>query len=345
VPQLVQALKSQYAETRRGAAEELAAFGPRAHAAVPALIEALRDPDVGVRFLAVQALGDIGPEAQAAIPALLGIDQSPIPGARVVVLINYGAESALARIGPTAVPALRKALRDPNAPVRGIAARALGEIGPPARESLPDLSALVKDEEWSVRLDAAIGLWTVGRDLHAAVAVLTGFQAGQEGRDEGHYQAIEALGRILQEAAGLYSSQDLDVRKAITYLAQAVRDKDGGDRAAAVEALGRAGAPAREALTKAQRSEDPVVRFLAARALARVDPSAAAAQFALLLRDGDATVRALAADELRRLGPRAKSVVPALRRALTDSDEDVRASATEALRVIEPRAEARPSMP
>jgi HEAT repeat protein len=327
VPELVQALKGRYAETRREAAEELVARGPQARAAVPALIEALRDPDFAVRYFAAEALGSIGPTAEAAIPALLAA--------------HYGGASALARIGPPAVPALRKALRDPKPGVRKTAAEALRDIGPPAREALPELSAALKDEAYSVRLEAAKALWTVGRQVHPAVAVFADFKADEEDR----YHAVAALGSILQEAARSSRPRDPAVREAIASRARAVKDKDNWIRAAAVEALGRAGPEARGALAEAQRSEDPVVRFLAGRALARANPAGATAVFAPLLKDASATVRALTADELRRLGPRAKSAVPALRQALMDPDEDVRESAAEALRVIEPQTETRPGMP
>ena len=50
IPQLVAALKSRDATTRRKAANTLGLAGPDARAAVPALIEALKDSDAQVRL-------------------------------------------------------------------------------------------------------------------------------------------------------------------------------------------------------------------------------------------------------------------------------------------------------
>jgi HEAT repeat protein len=115
-------------------------------------------------------LGRIGPEARAAVPALiesLTDDAVVDPAAGYSIrddrdfvggtVAAYTA-TALAQIGPGAVPGLIEALRSKNANVRRIAAKVLGKIGPAARQAVPWLRPLLKDEQGGVREAAAQAL-------------------------------------------------------------------------------------------------------------------------------------------------------------------------------------------
>lgn len=71
VPQLIEALHSDDAETRLVAAQTLARMGTDARDAVPNLIPLLEDPDERIRKAAMRALGRVGPAASDAVPALM----------------------------------------------------------------------------------------------------------------------------------------------------------------------------------------------------------------------------------------------------------------------------------
>ncbi len=109
--------------------------------AVDSLAGALDDKDQSVRAWAVMALGQIGPEAVSAVPALVGViegsssmhagvDHGGFPG-YVLHQDRSIAARALAYIAPThpaVLPALEKALKDPEESVRAAAAEALKKI-------------------------------------------------------------------------------------------------------------------------------------------------------------------------------------------------------------------------
>ena len=159
------------------AAAMLASIGPNAEAAVPTLTGALRDPRWDKYFptLVPEALGQIGPRAKSAVPTLKKILNESSPQKAVAIV------EALWRIDPpegeVGIPLLENALRDTNQPVRLSAARlhwkmkgkadvvlpvlldllrakenpwrdeawqALGEMGPAAREVLPEVKALAR---------------------------------------------------------------------------------------------------------------------------------------------------------------------------------------------------------
>jgi hypothetical protein len=71
--------------------------------------------------------------------------------------LRYEATLAVAR-DPGAIPALRRRLQDPVPLLRNLAAAELGSFGPKASEAVPDLVALLKDEDRSCREAAADAL-------------------------------------------------------------------------------------------------------------------------------------------------------------------------------------------
>ena len=166
VPVLIAVLQDAAApaSARTAAMEHLGRCGARAASAVPALIAVVQQEKFAKIGMirhhtfaseAVVALGRIGPEAKEAIPLLianLGKDfANPnwenrttkyIPGRENPVAL------ALARIGPAALPELRKAARDSqDVDQRRAAVIALGFLGPAAREAVPELEALQKQLE------------------------------------------------------------------------------------------------------------------------------------------------------------------------------------------------------
>jgi HEAT repeat protein len=80
----------------------------------------------------------------------------------------------LSQLGPEAreaVPDLIEALKKDSL-VRQNAALALGQIGPDAREAVPALIEVLGDSEWIIRRQAAIALGRIGPDARAALPAL-----------------------------------------------------------------------------------------------------------------------------------------------------------------------------
>jgi len=136
VQRLAARLRAGDLRSRVEAAHALAALGPRAYEAVPALLNAMARRSCEIEFS--QAVGKAMKAIGAsALPALAAALRSRLPAAR------FHAASALAKLGPTAAPAvgaLVDALEgDPDYSVRSNAATALGAIGPAASSALPAL--------------------------------------------------------------------------------------------------------------------------------------------------------------------------------------------------------------
>jgi HEAT repeat protein/energy-coupling factor transporter ATP-binding protein EcfA2 len=181
-PALIQALQDEEWLVREAAAWALGQIGdPQA---TPALIQALRDEEWEVRG-AAWALGQIG-DPQA-IPALIQALQLQDEDWRV----SRAAAWALGQIGdPQAIPALIQALRDEKWVVRGTAAKALEQIGPPA---VPALLEALQDEDWRVRQAAAEALGQIG-DPQATPALI---QALQDEDWRVRRAAVKALLKLL----------------------------------------------------------------------------------------------------------------------------------------------------
>ncbi|MGI9242586.1 MAG: HEAT repeat domain-containing protein [Verrucomicrobiales bacterium] len=135
IPALIQSMDTQ----RRRYDEQVVfrsafALGQIGVPAVGALREALKSPVEGQRSGAAQALQMIGTPAAAAIPELvtaLHDDESEV---------RRPAADALAAMGVEALGALQNDLRDSPG---SAAVRAIGLIGPPAREAAPELIGLI----------------------------------------------------------------------------------------------------------------------------------------------------------------------------------------------------------
>jgi HEAT repeat protein len=106
---------------------------------VAALADAAKDTDRDVRRAAASSLGVIGPAALDAVPALTQATTDPDPSVRGAAIETLG------RIGgPSVVPALMQAMKDPR--TGSLAIPALGLVGPAARDALPVLKNLRSQE-------------------------------------------------------------------------------------------------------------------------------------------------------------------------------------------------------
>jgi HEAT repeat protein len=127
---LVRQLRAGDLLARQDAAEALGRLGPGAEPAIPALRAALKDP--WVRPMAALALASTGPKALSVLMAELKQEKWTYG-------LRQDVTTALARIGPAAVPTLAGAIDDQREAVRDAAAIALGEMGPAAAPAVPAL--------------------------------------------------------------------------------------------------------------------------------------------------------------------------------------------------------------
>ena len=68
---------------------------------------------------------------------------------------------------------LIESLEDPDPVVRRYAARALGQMGPAAIDSVPNLTKLLEDEAANIRMIAALAMVNIAPDNDAPVDVLS----------------------------------------------------------------------------------------------------------------------------------------------------------------------------
>jgi HEAT repeat protein len=115
--------------------------------ALPPLLKALHSSDPRVQVIAIQYL-QFGRFRPANLPAIVDVYEDP----RQDATVRRAAGWALTEIGDaSSVPSLVKALRDPDARIRGNAALRIKEIGPKAAAAIPALSQLLDDRDARVR--------------------------------------------------------------------------------------------------------------------------------------------------------------------------------------------------
>lgn len=173
VPDLVRILTEDGdEEARQQAALALAKLAPASAAAVPALARALEDDAVPlVRMDAAIALLRLGPLARAATPALIRAMQRRANRTNLGKFSLTIQEMAIVALGRATagtadgVAALIEALRGARtASKRRLVARALAEIGTPARAAEPLLRPLLSDDSPEVREAAKQALDQISKD-------------------------------------------------------------------------------------------------------------------------------------------------------------------------------------
>jgi HEAT repeat protein len=212
-----------------------------------------------------------------------------------------GTPEAVVEAVAALIDARRQRTEPSDAPSRGNAAKALGNIGTRSPAVVPELLRLLReDADDAVRMEAARALGKIGAEAGAAGGALVAVLKDRNGGDALRCEAARALART---------------------------DPQGPDTAAALSAAaddhsGSIGVCAAEALWRASGDADRATRALVARL-------------------GDAGVRAAAAQVLYRMGPQAKAAIPALLVAAKDKNRLFQESVVMALQNIDPNAAAR----
>ena len=208
------------------------ALGKIGAAAIPVLQEALRDPDDRVRSCAAWAFNTMGPAAREAVPLLV---EKLAEGKYV----REGASSALASIGPAAVPALLKALEHEKPTVREGVAEALGAMGAKAREAVPSMAAVLEREASpDVRFALSRSFGKIGPAASAAIPVLA--ETLRDENAEVRVQAAHALVDIGVESVPAAIAALEDDKPQVRYLAIRILGSFGPKAKAAAPALAEA---------------------------------------------------------------------------------------------------------
>jgi HEAT repeat protein len=174
---------------------------------------------------------------------------------------RWRAANILRSVGPDCaplVPVLIELLDHPDFIIKAHLCEALGKIGPAAKESLPALMELLKEDPFP----ATFALGGIGPDAKVAVPLLREhLQAGT-----GNCQTFVAIAlwKIEQNAELI-----------VPALLEILNDDRAPHRRAAVHALSQIGPPAQAAipaLVQALRDQDRWVRRSAAQALGKINP-------------------------------------------------------------------------
>jgi HEAT repeat protein len=300
-------------------------------AVIPPLITLLKDADDQVREESAHALWLFGPAASEAASALF----DALKDKRKEIRDHAGL--ALEDMGSAAVPALVKALMDPEVGVRRRALGALGSIRPVAQDALLTIVHALKDTDGTVREFAFSAIQRLG------VAALPGFVDALKAPDD----FLRGLSdEELASCSYLANKSDRDGRCFVPVLVAASKDANRSVRLFSILALGQLGPAASDAvpiIVPLLKEPDIAIRMTAIESLGLIGPAAkdAVPELVAALKDRDSRVRAVEA--LVRIGPAAKDSLPALIAALKDADMGVRSAAINVLGVLGQAAE--PALP
>jgi HEAT repeat protein len=282
----------------------------------------------------------------------------PEPGAKVLIPLfdhpnDRVREWAISHLKSLAVRApIEGALRDgKTARIRQAAALTIGERFSDGLDSAPALEAALLDPEFRVRFAAAVALVRVGANgsawHRAAVPVLTeglGHLSEPVRVDASHNLlwigptaavAVPDLKKVLDDprpAVRIEAALALvriDVKRAAGTVPALIEGLKAGELPArrAAEALAELGPVARAAvpeLVKHFGATSPHLRLYAAEAAARIDPTQAPKAVEVLVgllqnpKFVSSMIRSYSLGALQRIGPPAKSALPALAELLTD---------------------------
>ncbi len=126
--------------------ETLKKFAGNSKSSLVLLVELVKDDDGAIADAASTAIVDLGPTAVGAVSELIklmDISGNVVTQADEARVTKYA--NLLAKIGKTAIPTLRRGLASRSI-TRWGCVKALGEIGPPAREAVRDLQLLIQQE-------------------------------------------------------------------------------------------------------------------------------------------------------------------------------------------------------
>lgn len=223
---------------------------------------------------------------------------------------------------PDSVKSLREALTAGNRAQRIKAAEALGGMGSQAAEAVPELVAMIQENDDELRIAGIQALAQIGPPARAAIPLLVDRLTDSNERIQ--LLTVTALRRLGAPAAPQFPA-----------LLAAARNKSTIVRAYVIQAMGAVGAIAVPTLTEALRDSELSVRVAAATSLGTLGTDALPARPDLekALKDRDSELRQAAAGALVKIGPDASTAATWFQ-AIKDNDPDLATHAVKALEKI-----------
>ncbi|MBI2809690.1 MAG: HEAT repeat domain-containing protein [Candidatus Melainabacteria bacterium] len=250
------------------------------------------------------------------------------------MLLTLGANCAAQaeQFRPADVQAAIKGLSSPDQWERKSAGYHLSEMGPIAKDAVPNLILILQNDTFAgAKGEACNALGHIGPDAAAAIPAVIAFLQSADGGYERTY-AASALGDIGKQPETtvpiLITALQTDSEPVVRHLAARALSGFGADAKSAVPAL-----------IESIKTGDKEMRDSAAYSLERIPCSAkdVPALTALLSDDIDAA-RIAAARSIGGAGSEAVGAVPKLIALLSDKNDDVRYAAVKALKDIGPDA-------
>jgi hypothetical protein len=193
VPALAEGLKSKEATLRANAALALGKMGSDGDAAIPGLLHCLQDSQVEVRRQAARALAAMVQAAAAWLPPVTAYPAVTAPRTSQTTDPAPPSKQGFAARHKTLVPALTKALGDPDREVVVAAATALGDLG---SDSVSALVGALQSRDAPMRFGAALALEKTGPKGENAIPAL--LRTLHDEDVSVRRQAARALAAVLQ---------------------------------------------------------------------------------------------------------------------------------------------------
>jgi len=367
IPYLIEALRSaDNWNCRAGAALTLAKFGPAGKAAIPALQQALHDGESRVALEAAFALVNLHFDGDEAIQVLLRALREDLPrdtgGLWHLEVVTSRMISLAPALHPIA-PMLIAMLGENNPALSWRVIPILSAMGPVAKGAVPALVELTKSDDPHMRDAATFALVDVGADAQIAVTALCDRLKEPTRRElkdavpvimgpGGRVQLLNPLRvnrPLLAEKLGGYGPA---ARSAAGELGKFLESRHPNECMTGLEALGKMGPAAEEAIPALRKLLDEPQNYLAGRPRSRgqEDTSFFAGagdltekpEFAGLPPDNPPSVviPVNAIKVLSAIGPAAMPALPSLLHALKDERLTVRHAAASAIRLLDPKAAA-----
>lgn len=228
-----------------------------------------------------------------------------------------------------AVGPLLRCLRNSNATLRSFIRDTLTKIGPPAEGDVPAILDVLDDADTAVRLAAVDELAQAGSSARNAVTALA--RNLKDHNDQVRRHVAQAIAKI--------GVSDSDRDTLLPKFSEALRDRDQAVRAAVAQVMAQFSFSRADVamLTRYLTETDANVLTFAARALGKVGPAAKStvpALIAAFAKASDTAVKAAVMQALAGIGSGAKEAVPQIREALASGDLEVRRSAVQAAAVL-----------
>jgi len=372
VPALIKQLKDKDESVRLRAVKRIEKLGRAAKEAVPALTEALKDSDEDVRTVAKRALDVLNDSVQKEeLAALILQLKDKDETSRLQAAKKLGQLGASAA---EAIPALTSALKDPDADVRGVAKKSIESIQIAAKGGNPalvEIAKWLKSKQQSERVKATLALGKLGAEgKELSTALIESMIERWPTNKEDFFDALEKINPAIHkpvltllidqafiprrealeniEKLSLEGKPTLPVLLLLHQAGQLASGKNAGYEiqylaGKALVVMSRI-APQDKAVIQAvitlistnprlptRRGDDLSPIELAIEM--KIDPKILVP--ALLAALGNQQARYSAIVALGKVGPEAKSGIPALNKFRFDSDQQIRDAAMEALKKIQ----------